>query len=97
MSVSTFRKTAVRRVERNAVLVEEPRRGKLFGRDSLRWRGNSLTLRRSEIALAHVTRSNAGWHMRVTGDGNKTSDPMSRESATEAAEVIVLQFLNNED
>jgi hypothetical protein len=95
MSVSTFRKTAVRRVERNAVLVKEPRRGRLFDRESLRWRGDRLTLRRSEIALAHVSRSNAGWHMRVTGD-SKLSDAMSRDSAVEAAEIIVLQHLNED-
>ena len=95
MTVSSLRKTSVRRVERETV-VERVQRRPIFTTASLRWRGDALTLRRSEVGLAHVSRSNGGWHMRVTGD-SKLSDAMSRKSATEAAEVIVLQFLSDED
>ena len=45
----------------------------------------------------HRHQANAGFHMRVAGDQQVSDAMASREVATEAAELIVLQFLNSDE
>ena len=79
MRTSTLRRTRIGRIEHEAAAIEQPRR--LFDRESVRWRdGDLLTMVHSQIALACVLRTAAGWHVRLIGD-SKISGPMPEREA----------------